>query len=254
MSSEAARAPLIVAFSDAAYLPLLTVWVRQVRALGAGRLRIYCLDEPTAQWCAVNDVDHERLQWSGRLDELWAERIRVFTDLLRMGQSFVHSDIDAIWLRNPLREGTAAACDCDLVFSQGTVWPPDVHEQWGFVLCCGWFRARASAAAVEFFETLRIDVAHTGDDQISVNRVLAARQPCWSAGKQGEYRFPFRDRWVQCWTHAVQARAGSLTVALLPHQEFQRLPEDYAGAVVKHFLTPKNCQQKMSLLSAAGLL
>lgn len=250
MSSEA----LIVAFSDAGYLPLLAAWVRRLQQLGAGPLRIYCLDEPTAQWCEVQGLEHERLRWNGRLEELWIERIRVFSGLLAGGQSFVHSDIDAIWLRDPTREGAAVGCDSDLVFSQGTVWPPDVHDQWGFVLCCGWFRASATPAAMKFFELLGQDVQRTGDDQISVNRILAARLPRWSDGNQGEYRFAFRDRWVQCWTHAVQARAGGLSVALLPHQEFQRLPEDYDGAVVKHFLTPKNCAQKMAALSAAGLL
>lgn len=250
MSSEI----LIVAFSDSGYLPLLAAWVRRVQRLTAVTPRIYCLDEPTAQWCHVHGVDHRRLRWSGRLDELWVERVRVFGGLLAEGRSFVHSDIDAIWIRNPLREGAAATCDCDLVFSQGTVWPPEVHDRWGFVLCCGWFQARATTAATDFFGELLTDVQRTGDDQISVNRVLAARMPHWSGGNQGEYRLAFRDRWVQCWTHAIETQARGLTVALLPHQQFQRLPEDYAGAVVKHFLTPKNCAQKMALLSAAGLL
>ena len=250
MSSDA----LIVAFCDSAYLPLLEVWADKLQRLGAGPLRLYCLDDATALWCGARGIDHQRLKWSGRLEELWAERLRIFSGLLAQGQSFVHSDIDAIWLRNPMHEGAAAACEADVVFSQGTVWPPDVHDQWGFVLCCGWFKARATAAAADFFAALARHVSLTGDDQISVNRLLAAQSPQWSGGKVGDYRLAFRDRWVQCWTRALRCRVGALTVALLPHQEFQRLPEDYPDAVVKHLLTPKNCAQKIALLSAAGLL
>jgi hypothetical protein len=43
-------------------------------------------------------------------------------------------------------------------------------------------------------------------------------------------------------------------VALLPQREFQRLPEESEHAVVKHYLTPKNCEQKLAALRAYGLI
>lgn len=252
MNSE----PLTVTFVDAAYLPLLEIWLPRLRQLGVTRVKIFCLDDTAHDWCSRESVAAERVAWSGNLRDLWVQRIRIFSALLAAGEAFVHSDIDAIWIRNPLKEGAACGRDEDLVFSQGTVWPPDVHDKWGFVLCCGWFRARPTSACQAFFQALELDVQVTGDDQVSVNRLLAALGAQWSHGRSGEYQLPFRDRQVQCWSHPIQARtsAGPLSVALLPQREFQRLPEESALAVVKHYLTPKSCPEKLRSLRDYGLI
>jgi hypothetical protein len=247
---------LTVTFVDANYLPLLELWLPRLAQLEVERIKVFCLDARTLEWCRSRGVAAAQIEWTGNLRDLWTRRIRVFSELLAAGQEFVHSDIDAIWIRNPLRTGSAVERDEDLVFSQGTVWPPDVHDQWGFVLCCGWFRARPTLAARAFFEGLERDVRQTGDDQISVNRLLSTLGANWSHGRTGEYQLDFRDRVVQCWTRAVRAQttAGPLSVALLPHREFQRLPEDSEHAIVKHYLTPKSCAQKLNVLREYGLI
>jgi len=246
--------PLTITFVDASYLPLLELWLPQLTRLGVDHLRVFCLDEATLGWCRSRGVAAEQIAWSGDFRDLWVQRIRVFSALLAAGQDFVHSDVDAIWLKNSLREGSAAGCGDDLVFSQGTVWPPDVHDKWGFVLCCGWFRARPTLAARAFFEQLALEVGHTGDDQISVNRLLSQLGARWGGGRTGEYQLALRDRAVQCWTRPVRATVGPLSVALLPHREFQRLPEESPHVIVKHYLTPKNCEQKIRTLRELGLI
>jgi hypothetical protein len=248
--------PLIIAFADARYLPLLAIWLGNLRRLGLERIRIYSLDAQTTAWCREQGADAIELGWSGDLRDLWVRRIQIFSGLLASGEALIHSDTDAIWLRNPLREGSAAGCGEDLVFSQGTVWPPDVHAAWGFVLCCGWFLARPTPGVIAFFQALEADVRTSGDDQMSVNRLLAAHGARWSRGKVGDYQMPFQDRAFQCWREPVRATVahGSLSVALLPHCEFQRLPEASDRAIVKHFLTPKNCEQKLLVFRRLGLI
>lgn len=248
--------PLVIAFADAQYLPLLAIWLGNLRRLGLARIRIYCLDSETTAWCHQQGADAVEIGWTGDLRDLWVRRIQIFSELLRAGEEFVHSDIDAIWLRNPLREGSVLECTEDLIFSQGTVWPPDVHDRWGFVLCCGWFLARPSAGAIAFFQALESDVRASGDDQMSVNKLLAAAGARWSRGKTGDYQMPFQDRAFQCWREPVRATLpeGPLTVALLPHCEFQRLPEVSDRAIVKHLLTPKNCEQKLLVFRRLGLI
>jgi hypothetical protein len=252
MASE----PLIVTFSDARYLPLLAIWVGNLRRLGLRRMKVYGLDAQTVAWCGAEGVDVGELAWRGDLRDLWVQRIRVFGDLLAAGEEIIHSDTDAIWLRNPLQVGSARDRDEDLLFSQGTIWPPDVHDRWGFVLCCGWFRARPTTAVREFFQALERDVRVSGDDQISVNRLLAAAGAQWSGGKTGDYQLPFRERTLQCWLQPMSATLSALPlkVALLPHRDFQRLPEDTDQAIVKHYLTPKNCEQKLFVLRELGLI
>jgi hypothetical protein len=101
-----------------------------------------------------------------------------------------------------------------------------------------------------------LDVQASGDDQISVNRLLAACEDLrWSHGHTGDYQLRFHDRLVRCWQRPIRATVtGGLSVALLPQREFQRLPEASDQAVVKHYLSPKNCQQKLEVFRAYGLI
>ena len=249
--------PLIVTFSDAEYLPLLHCWLARLARLGIRRCRVYGLDATTVEWCRRRGIDTVALSWKrGDLRDLWVQRIQVFSSLLREGEEFIHSDTDAVWLRNPLRSGSAVERTEDILFSQGTVWPPDVHSAWGFVLCCGWFRARSTPGVISFFSALENDVRASGDDQISVNRLLLGAGANWGRNDAAAYRLAFRDKWLQCWETPIVARLGApaLSVALLPHREFQRLPESTGEAIVKHFLTPKDCGQKIMVMKKLGLI
>jgi hypothetical protein len=250
------RDPLVVTFADSAYLPLLQLWMQQLREFGLHRVTVFSLDAGTQAWCQAHGITASALPWNGSLADLWVRRIQIFTKLLDAGEEIIHSDIDAIWVRNPLQFGAARNRSEDLIFSQGTVWPIDVHDHWGFVLCCGWFWAKPVPAAQAFFRALEADVRVSGDDQISVNRLLVAAGARWSQLKAGDYQLRFRDRWVQCWSEPNRAsvNAGPLTVALLPQSEFQRLPEETERAVVKHWLTPKNCGQKLLVLRQLGVV
>jgi hypothetical protein len=252
MTSE----PLVITFADSRYQALLAIWLDRLKALEVGRVRVYALDAPLLEWCREREIDAAPLPWQGDLRDLWAQRITVFSGLLAAGEEFVHSDVDAIWVGNPLAAGTARERDEDLVFSQGTIWPPDVFSRWGFVLCCGWFWARPTPGARRFFAALGPDVAASGDDQLSVNRVLAALPMRWECGRGPDYRLSFNGKALPCWTEAIRGANldASLSVALLPHREFQRLPEPSDRAMVKHYLTPKNCEQKLAVFRQLGLI
>lgn len=255
--ADAARsAPLVVTFSDSSYLPLLQLWVRRLGSLGVSRIKVFCLDAATHEWCALNGVASAAVAWRGDISDLWVQRLRVFRGLLDAGEEFVHSDTDAVWIRDPFRSGSAVGREEDLLFSQGTIWPPAVHDRWGFVVCSGWFRARPTPAARAFFTDVEADVKTTGDDQVSVNRLLAAWGLQWTRGVNGDYQLPYRERMLQCWTQTVvgMTAAGSLSVGLLPHREFQRLPDEAECTVVKHYLTPKRCDQKLRDLAEYGLV
>jgi len=115
--------PLIVTFADSRYLPLLAIWLDKLQRLDLRRIRVYGLDAATFEWCRHRNVDVTSLEWQGDLRLLWVQRIAVFRTLLAAGEEFIHSDADAIWLRNPLQEGSARDLREDLVFSQGTTGP-----------------------------------------------------------------------------------------------------------------------------------
>jgi hypothetical protein len=248
--------PLILTFSDWNYRPILENWLCHLADLGIQGARVYCLDAKTMEWCRARSVDAELLVWDGNFAGLWQRRLEVFNDLIAKGTEFIHSDADAIWLRNPLAPDSAARQPVDLVFSQGTVWPPDVCRTWGFVLCCGWFWVKPTSSTQSFFRDLVRDVEVTRDDQVSVNRLLSGRGIRWENDGRADYAFLYKGNRVHCWLSALQGRTpdGSLSVAMLPQHQYQRVPRttDHA-AVVKHFVSPKNCESKIVALRSWGL-
>jgi len=246
--------PLIVTFSDWNYQPILENWLAHLDALGLGGARVYCLDRQTLDWCRGRDVDAELLAWDGHRSSLWKQRLGIFNSLIDAGIPFVHSDTDAVWVANPFLAGSSADQLDDLVFSQGTFWPPETFDDWGFVLCCGWFSVKPSAGSRAFFRDLVDHVAITGDDQISVNHLLQQRRIEWG-GRPADYTIVANGQHIRCWhePHRGRSADGSLAVALLPHAEYQRLPIVTETAVVKHLLTPKRRDDKIAALRAAGL-
>jgi len=255
MQGASSSSPLIVTFANEGFLPMLEVWTASLARLGVRRLRIYGLDDATLAWCSSRGIETRSMSWSGTRRELWQARLGVFRQLLDDGEDFIHSDADAIWIRNPLEEGSAPALASDLVFSQGTYWPEDVHDGQGFVVCCGWFRARPTEAARRFLHEAEEACRTTRDDQITINRLLVDGGARWEP-TDADYTIPFRDRVIRCWNRPIHARLGAtgLTVALLPHREFQRLPESYDGVIVRHFLLPKACEDRVAALRELGAL
>lgn len=117
MKATSHSSPLVVTFANAAFLPMLEVWTACLARLGVRRLRIYGLDDATLAWCSSRGIEARSMPWSGTRQDLWQARIRVFRQLLDDGEDFIHSDADAIWIRNPFEEGSAPALADDLVFS-----------------------------------------------------------------------------------------------------------------------------------------
>ena len=221
MKATSHSSPLVVTFANAAFLPMLEVWTACLARLGVRRLRIYGLDDATLAWCSSRGIEARSMPWSGTRQVLWQARIRVFRQLLDDGEDFIHSDADAIWIRNPFEEGSAPTLADDLVFSQGTYWPPDVHERQGFVVCCGWFRARPTDSARTFLRVVEHEGLTLQHDQTAVNRVLVDAGARWSR-IDADYTLTHGDRVIRCWNEPIHTRLESsgLSVALLPHREF----------------------------------
>lgn len=181
----------------------------------------------------------------------------MFRNLVGAGQDFVHSDADAIWLRDPVEDWMST--DTDMIFSQGTIHPSDAHAAVGFVLCCGLFRINATAASARFLDLVAEHVVSTGDDQYSVNEVLRTNGAAWDKATVPDYRLRMRGKPFSCWKNPIEGECAQLglRVALIPHSVVQRIhdPIDTNGRVcVKHLLTPKKAGEKLDRLRREGLL
>ncbi len=97
--------------------------------------------------------------------------------LLEAGIDFIHTDLDAFWLQDPLP--LLNKIDADLVFSMDMGIPAHVRERWGFTLCCGFFRLRSTPASRKFFQAWQQRTSQLGDDQIALNELLSAQDLTW---------------------------------------------------------------------------
>lgn len=73
---------------------------------------------------------------------------------------------------------------------------------------------------------------------------------------EGDYELPIGKRLFRCWSEPIHAtlESSSLTIALLPHLAFQRMPENFDRVVVRHFLTPKDFADTVRALRDLGLI
>ena len=241
----------IVAFVDGRYVPVARNWLAAVQRLGLLPLvRVVTLDAAAhAQLADVGVTLLHRPLASADLKDLWVHRVHVLAEFLAAGVSFIHSDVDAVWLDNPIPALTAGGSD--LVFTQGTIWPPDVHRKRGFVLCCGLYFVRCSQTAIDFFGAFAQRVAKDKDDQMALNRLADETFKDWRI--EEPYHLPFRETNFVCSPKPMTATSGGLEISVLPHQSFPRLMDGSGGVVVGHPLSGKTCEETVQALRQNGL-
>lgn len=246
----------IIAFADASYIPVARNWLLALRAIGLDeQATLVTLDDEVRRAFPAQRVMHRPID-GGNLEALWAHRIAVFRELLHAGEAFIHSDVDAVWLADP--RGHIAGSDADMVFSQGTIWPPDVHDRHRLVLCCGFFSLTPSERVMGFINAVAARLDEDRDDQAAVNRVISSVIEGWLV--EAPYEIAFRDTSFIASPVPIRAiprtdgNADWPTVAVLPHHIFPRLVEKLTKEmVVAHPLSGKSCADKRAYLSRLGI-
>jgi len=133
-------------------------------------LLIFSLDTESEEFLNKNGVDTERVPGVNNISQLWVRRVEIFKDLLDSGLNIIHSDLDALWLRNPMHYFENG--NYDFLFSQGTTHPQEIFKKREFVLTCGFFGIRSNPKTIQVLDKIRKDVQLTKDDQTSFNRIL----------------------------------------------------------------------------------
>lgn len=252
---RAASGRVVIAFADSRYADVLMNWLVALALQRVDNYLVIALDRELHALLTAHGIPSVLSQLNGTLGDLWVERIRVFAALCAAGIDFIHSDVDAIWLRDP-RQAYFSNSDADLIASQGTVWPSDVHQRFGFVLCCGLFYLRSGAASQRLLAELGADVAMTRDDQMSLNRLIARRGIVWQTAPADRYFLGNGATRLLCSKSLIAGRTpDGLRVAVLPQHLFQRLPLQLKEApFVSHPLTPKEPQAKLAEFARIGCL
>lgn len=226
-------------------------WLASVLALNTGaRIQIVALDAATRDAFAAEFILY-RPRTSTELTALWQFRIEIMREILATGESIIHSDADAIWVQNPLPMIQAMAAD--MVFSQGTVWPPDVHARHGIVLCCGFFYLSHATPVLDFMADVAARIVTEKDDQLCMNRILSERGVAWDV-KDG-CQISFKNKTFTVSREAITSQSGfAPSVAILPHHAFPRLLDHVdKDVIVAHPFSPKTCAGKIDVLSELSL-
>ena len=255
----------IVAFGNGSYSELANVWLSYISKLGLlDKVLIIALDNEIEKEISDFKVKIIRSPYhikSKGLNGFWKFRCEVFIKILANYGSFVHSDLDAIWLKNPF--DYIKNIESDLIFSQGTVYPRPMFDKYGFVACCGFFGIRDSNSSRLFLKILKSDVQTTGDDQVSVNKIIfnflksleikdIYYEKAYFANGQV---FP-----LKCSNFPIMGKFSNfygqeLLLTILPHFLFPRLKKSInKSTIVAHPLAPKNNTEKIKLLKEINLL
>lgn len=237
---------VILAFCNNKYLAVLRNWVAAIRRHGIENVLVVAMDKDTQDICTELNVSCYTAKTEvGDLKDLWRLRVQIFRDVTKMGYDFIHSDIDAVWLKNPLPY--LAALDGDLLVSQGTIQPPEIHDQWGFVLCAGFFLSRASRKMKIFYDLV---IEDDRGDQISMNHTLASDGIEFDT--PASYSRTFQNKVIACFKEPVTGKSDNFKLVLLPHHLFQRMVDDSSEAFVKHPLSRKVEADKLISLREHG--
>jgi hypothetical protein len=247
--------PLPVVLASGDHAPLLENWIRHTRAVGIQRFLVVAMDNSLAERVMCTGAVVARCGFDGSRSDFWLQRLLVLDFLVRHRVDIIHSDTDAIWLRDPIPEFFAGT-GFDLAFSQGVALPPDVLHHWGFVLCCGLFGVKATDASMAFFSAMVARAADevSFDDQEAANRLLCESGVVWSTAGHASYRVRYGDYIFTCYPDVVDGTCAALglRVRLLPHHLFPRLTDLRENAFVVHPLTPNALAAKIPLLRKAG--
>lgn len=244
------KKPLIIVFANWSYLSILQNWIEGLKRLSIENYLIFSFDEKLHTYLSENNYQTILLQNIGNLNELWQLRIQVFKFLIDNNIDFIHSDADAVWLKNPIPEYCEQFREMHLLISQGTIWPEYVQKVWGFVLCCGFFLMRSSAATKRLLDKLDDHVKSTGDDQISMNTIIAAEDMHWDFNSK--YKIVFGKHQLLCSNHVIRGTGAHIRIGVLPFRDFPRLPIPNTDPYVSHVLTPKESKPKIEMLRKVG--
>ena len=236
---------IIIVFANTDYQIVIENWIISIQQLKIKNFLVICLDKPLYLHLKTLGIPALLKPCSTNLNLLWIHRLEVIDEILQLNYNIVHSDADAIWIKNPLNKFIYNQ-PFDLIFSQGTIWPPDVHQVWEFVLCCVFFYVHSNPSTLALFKELIAQVRIEKDDQLSINRLLLKNIKEWNIIET--YYLTYNNKKFKCSKNIMSAKFNNISIACLPHEKFQRIKEESGDIYVKHLISNKKAESIMTVL------
>jgi hypothetical protein len=246
--------PIVLVVASDAFARYLDNWLWHMDALGIDRIVIVAMDDVLAKRLTSVRFPVARVGFDGSEKGFWLSRAFIWSFLVDHGTAFIHSDVDAVWLRNPIPDYSNPGCD--LMMSQGVAHPVDVHEKWGFVLCTGFFWAWPAPATRLLFKALVNPTSGIlrSDDQAVLNRLLAAVGTVWMTAGTSTYESRLGNYPFICFHEPLLGFSSTLGLRLtmLPHALFPRVQPGVANPMVRHVMRDSDPEQRINRMREAG--
>jgi len=246
--------PICLVVASNAYAELLDNWLWHMDALGIRRIVVVTMDEALSQRLQGTDLTVAQAAFDGSEGDFWLQRAKIWSLLADAGVEFIHSDIDAVWLRDPIPGYNGN--DFDILVSQGTLHPEDTLAAWGFVVCTGFFWARPTAPSKKLLEALVTPSTNilNSDDQAYLNRWLAEIGIEWQTHSKESYDLSYKNKIFRAYREPISGICESigLKITLLPHHLFPRLQPGATNAIVRHVLRNGDASRRLEMMRAAG--
>jgi len=158
---------IIVSFCNYKYREITLNWVSYLNKHNIKNYIIIATDQLVHEYLKENSINTIlNTTWDGSKKE-WNLRLKVIYEIIFLGFDVLHSDLDAIWVKNPLK---FIDNKYDLIASTGT-FPINISKKLGFSLCMGWMYFRHTKRILSVLaNTLSVD--RNFDDQKRFNNVL----------------------------------------------------------------------------------
>jgi len=244
--------PIVVASND--YARLLDNWLCHMDALAIERILVVAMDATLAARLANGPYPVACGSFDGSEKDFWLQRTYIWSFLVDQGIEYIQSDVDAVWLRDPI--AAFSQLQFDLAISEGTGHPLDIHAIWNFVLCTGFFWVRPTQAAQRFLHML-VDPPEPmlrSDDQALLNRMLSAMGMLWMTGNVPSYQLRLHTLPFTCYREPLQGFCASLGLRLtmLPHHLFPRIQPGDPNAIVRHVLREGSQENRIQRMREHG--
>ncbi len=207
----------IIAFSNYYYREVALNWVKHIERLGIENYEIICTDRACCRYLRKSGVkarlEQRAFRWhyfkhygrqeaglhfkiltrnllsrkhSERTDptfggkERWPTlwRLAYIKGLLEKGNDVIVSDVDTIWLKNPVEDLFAGNSE-DIVAHRAFGYPPKFKQKYGYVPCMGWVGFRSNPQVIDFLGRVLLEgeKQKAKSDQRSFNCFLMSRNP-----------------------------------------------------------------------------
>jgi hypothetical protein len=182
----------IISFCNYPYREVALNWAKHLEGLSIDNYEVLCLDLESDEYLKSHDC-HSRI-----LDEFnddWISgckhtmrRMLIFKKYIKDGYDIIHSDTDALWLKNPIPDLIESNNE-DIIVStvrHGGAFPPEVREAFGFTCCMGWIFFRSNHKTISYLDKFLNTREIKGSDQKNFNQFLLRNKPTINPHKHGD--------------------------------------------------------------------